>query len=216
MNTSKKALIATLISVAVLGILFIYNKDRLVNIVNLNISNFSKAIVGAPILDWQTYTNTEYGYKIKYPKGYYVDTKLSKPFSQDYEIAKTEFAGDTVISNYPDIEGEDFAPKDYVGIRLGFWKLPTDSHLSLDEYVKWMLAKADGLQRFDLNGNPAARYRTYSNAKSGNHERLVQPTTISIRGDEIVVIGYTYFEGTEDKTTMALADEIIRTFTFIK
>src|SRR5687767_3084044 len=53
--------------------------------------------------DWKMYTNTRYGYSIKYPPDWYVDTQYSEnDFTQRGPVDDNEFiGGDTVWSNYP-------------------------------------------------------------------------------------------------------------------
>lgn len=213
MNKSQKVLIAITILLVAFGTFIIYNQNKLADIVNSKINNVSKSLVGAQNSDWQIYKNQQYGYTIKYPKGFYVDARNSEKKSPkgSSNTGMDYLGGDTTITNYPNTTiNSAVIPSDYVGIRYDFYEV--DKSLTLNEYLDYTAAKLDGLQKFDLNGTPAAVYLVYSETKDGNHERQVTPTVISIKNGKMFVAIYTYYEGT--KNLIEVADEIVKSFTF--
>jgi hypothetical protein len=214
MHKEQKILIVISIVIIIVGLFVLYNRQNIISFIDSKLNSVAKSVVGDQYSGWQTYTNKQYGYTIKYPKGFYVDDRNSeKNYYKDLgESVTAHYGGDTIITNYPDVKGLNNVPSDYVGIRYVFWKF--EQNITLDEYLSSMTDKLDKLQKFNLNGTPAAIYFEYDYAEDGKHKLMITPTFMAIKDDKIFMANYTYYEGTKD--LISVADNIIRSFTFTK
>lgn len=88
------------------------------------------------ISDWKTYRNEKYGYSMKYPSNWYVDTRFSeKDFSKRGSEEDPDFiGGDTLFSNYPGAYefNLDNRPIDIREINLMVFKI--DQNIAYDQF----------------------------------------------------------------------------------
>lgn len=213
MDKEQKILIAISIVIIIIGLSVFYNRQNISSFIDLKLNSIAKSVAGDQYSGWQTYTNKQYGYSIRYPKGFYVDDINSeKKQSKTPEGLEWDSGGDTTITNYPDVKDLTNVPSNYVGIRYIFWELYED--MTLDKYLNGITDKLDKLQKFDLNGTPAVVYLRYDYTKDGKPELMITPTFIAIKDDKLFMANYTYYEGTKD--LISTADNIIRSFTFLE
>lgn len=90
---------------------------------------------GPSLANWNTYVNQRYGYSIKYPSGWFVDTTYSESDFTPRGANAQYIGGDTTISNYSSssFNGHLTFPSDYGSINLMVYK--SDPAISLNDFA---------------------------------------------------------------------------------
>jgi len=204
MDKEQKILAVVFIVIIIFGLGLFYNRQNISSLVDLKLNSVAKSVVGDQYSGWQTYTNKQYGYSIRYPNGFHIDIKDS-----DKAYTKAGNGGDTEILNY--YHSNDSTPLKETDMSVSYFFMKADPKFPPDKYIDAAASQLAKFEKFNLNGSPAVKYTEYNyNNKGISFDHIT-----SVNGDKIFNFTYIY----NDSSTMSmreLADKIAGSFTFTK
>ncbi len=156
--------------------------------------------------DWKTYTNTKYGYSIKYPTNWYINTQYSNLDLTPRGPNKDYIGGDTSISNYLEKDGM-YAPPDYTLISWMFWKVPPISkeRSSSSDFIK--------KENVVINGVKGIKTTILGEHEIGSPTKLNSVRIIfELNNGEELSVGYGF--DNNNVNAAKVANQIISTFKF--
>lgn len=198
------ALIAIIVVLVAIGGYFAWSKKP-----NQHIENKSLLTeVSSPTADWKTYTNTKYGYEIKYPKDFTLSYPAGSPCS-----GPIEECGDLEILN-TDIE---YYP--VIGILVDPASPKTDK-ITLKEYMDHYMVHYEFIEaKYEtIGGEPA--YSETEKITNPDANELTKQTVVSYKNN-FYQISYTEHYGSigsvyslKDWENVNLFNQMLSTFKF--
>lgn len=179
------------------------------------IENSTATSAANQYVGWNTYTNTQYGYSIKYPNNWFINTKYSEQdFTPRGPVPHDYIGGDTSLSNYSDVaiseyqktNGEIAYPKDYLVISWMFFKSLTKANPDGASYDATSVKK----ENVTINGVSGIKTTLLGLQGIGSG---ASPNSVSVGltvGSKSVSIGYGFNDG--NAAAAKTADQIINSF----
>ncbi len=146
---------------------------------------------------WNTYINETYKYSVKYPNNWFIDNEYSdKPI--EMRGVDMYLGGDTAISNYPLIKGQEPNEKsDRVLIYYNFQKV--NKNVPLDGFIdkKTIPAQKVDTQDIEINGVKGIRYTILNLSGIGGNTKKNNITILLKKDDLLLNVSYGFDEGNQ-------------------
>ncbi len=204
MDKEQKTLVVIFFVIIIIGLCIFYNRQNIISLVDSKLNSVAKSVAGDQYSGWQTYTNKQYGYSIRYPKGFHINTKDSNKV-----FTEAEMGGNTEVSNYY-VQDEN-APLKETDISVSYFFGKSDPKISPDKFIDVAASQLAKFEKFNLNGSPALKYMEYNQDYKGFNFYHI----MSVSGDKIYNFTFIYTDSAT-MSTRELADKIGRSFTFTK